>query len=593
MRRFLTLVLTVMFCLNVSNAAFAASAPMISSWEVDNRGNLNNERVISKSSYRISAIYPSDVINALGANFPGYRGPGQLVVYKHNFGRTTGTNEFGKEAVVEDGKVVKLTGANSIIPKGGYVISGHGSAKKWITNNLKIGTNIIIDEKTNTITAYTTVESWRFSAKEKIKEAEDFLDDSKKIQENPGEKKAKYYIRRAKQDLRKSNRANDNLAVSYAKSSIEMSRIALNYALPYIENELKGTWIRPTEKNIWEVRKTLDSMQSIGINTVFLETYFHGYTIFPSKTMRSYNFTAQNPIFTGFDPLRAYVNEAHTRHMKVHVWFESFYVGNKHPSIDPNSILSIKPEWGNKNKANYNKEDYVSHPVEHNGYFLDPANPEVQNFLVLLVKEIIGTYGVDGVNLDYIRYPSAQKSTSAGYEASNWGYTEYARDEFKKLYDIDPVEISYKSSMWAKWNEYRQDKITMYLSKMARAARGKAILSSVIFPDYKTAIETKQQDWQTWTQKGHLNAITPLILTSDDALFEIMLKEIKTKVPNSTTVYPGLFVGFMEGESEDLLKQINVARTLKSGGVVLFDWAHLGNKYKEALRFCVFTSTCK
>ena len=172
MRRFLTLVLTVMFCLNVSNAAFAASAPMISSWEVDNRGNLNNERVISKSSYRISAIYPSDVINALGANFPGYRGPGQLVVYKHNFGRTTGTNEFGKEAVVEDGKVVKLTGANSIIPKGGYVISGHGSAKKWITNNLKIGTNIIIDEKTNTITAYTTVESWRFSAKEKIKEGQ-------------------------------------------------------------------------------------------------------------------------------------------------------------------------------------------------------------------------------------------------------------------------------------------------------------------------------------------------------------------------------------------------------------------------------------
>lgn len=595
MRRFFTFTLIAIILFNISAAdkAFAASAPMISSWEVDNREILNNERVIAKSSYKISAIYPSATINALGANFPGYRGPGQLVVYKQNFGRTTGTNEFGKEAVVENNKVVKLTGANSLIPKNGYVISGHGSAKKWITTNLKIGTNIIINEETNTITAYTTVDSYRFNAKEKIKEVESFLDDAKKIQENPGEKKAKYYLKKAKQDLRKSNRANDNMAVSYAKSSSEMAKIALNYALPYIANELKGTWIRPTEKNIYEVRRTLDNMQSIGLNTVFLETYFHGYTIFPSKTMKSYNFTSQNPIFTGFDPLRAFVDEAHARNMKVHVWFESFYVGNKHPSNDPNSILSIKPEWGNKNKANYEKEDYVAHPVEHNGYFLDPANPEVHNFLVLIAKEMIENYQIDGINLDYIRYPSAQKATSTGYEASNWGYTNYARAEFKKFYNIDPVDIKYKDSLWIKWNEYRQNKITNYLSKMHKAARNKVVLSAVIFPDYKTALETKQQDWQKWSDRDYLDAITPLILTSDDELFEIMLKEIKTKISSRTTVYPGLFIGFMEGETEDLLKQINVSRSLKSDGVVLFDWAHLGNKYKEALKFCVFTSTCQ
>ena len=90
-----------------------------------------------------------------------------------------------------------------------------------------------------------------------------------------------------------------------------------------------------------------------------------------------------------------------------------------------------------------------------------------------------------------------------------------------------------------------------------------------------------------------MDAITPLILTSDDALFEIMLKEIKTKMSSSVNIYPGLFVGFMEGEAEDLLKQINVSRSLKSNGVILFDWAHLDNKYRDALKFCVFTSTCK
>jgi len=596
MRRFFTLLLGGIFLLNILSAnctAQASSAPIISSWEVDNRNNLNNERIISKSSYKISAIYPSNVINVQGANFPGYRGPGQLVVYKHDFARTTGTNEFGKEAVIEDNRVIKLTGANSLIPRGGYVISGHGNAKKWITNNLKIGTNIRIDEETKTITAYTTVDSYRFRAKEKIKEVEDFLDGAKKYGENPGEKKAKYYLKRAKQDLKKSNRANDNLAVSYAESSAEMAKIALNYALPYIEDELKGTWVRPTEKSWYEVRNTLNNMKSVGINTVFLETYYHGYTIFPSKTMKSYNFTAQNPSFVGFDPLKAYITEAHNRNMKVHIWFESFYVGNKNPLYDPNSILSIKPEWANKNKANFDTEGYVSHPVEHNGYFLDPANPEVQNFLVLIVKEIISNYNPDGINLDYTRYPSAQKAGSAGYEASNWGYTKFAREEFKKLYETDPVEIKYKDPLWQTWTGYRQDKITMYIKKMRKAVRGKTVLSAVIFPDYKTALETKQQDWAAWASKGELDAFTPLILTSDDQLFEMMFKEIKSKMPSQETIYPGLFVGFMEGEAEDLLKQINVARSLKSSGVVLFDWAHLGNKYKEALKFCVFTPNCK
>ncbi len=73
MRRVFTLILISFVMLNIfgmQNTANAASAPMISTWEVDNRSTLNNERIISKSSYKISAIYPSNVINALGAGFP-------------------------------------------------------------------------------------------------------------------------------------------------------------------------------------------------------------------------------------------------------------------------------------------------------------------------------------------------------------------------------------------------------------------------------------------------------------------------------------------------------------------------------------------
>ena len=96
------------------------------------------DRIIAKSSRKIDAIYPGSRSNKLGISFPGNRGPNQLVIYKREYGRRTLTNEFGKEAVVVGDTVVRLTGADSIIPHDGFVISGHGSAKKWaIVQKLK------------------------------------------------------------------------------------------------------------------------------------------------------------------------------------------------------------------------------------------------------------------------------------------------------------------------------------------------------------------------------------------------------------------------------------------------------------------------
>ena len=48
----------------------------------------------------------------------------------------------------------------------------------------------------------------------------------------------------------------------------------------------------------------------------------------------------------------------------------------------------------------------------------------------------------------------------------------------------------------------------------------------------------------------------------------------------------------MEGESEDLLKQIHIIRNQNLEGVVLFDWAHMYKQYSYALRPCVFAVDC-
>lgn len=551
------------------------------------------DRIISKSSRKIDAIYPSTKTNKLGISFPGNRGPNQLVIYKREYGRRTLTNEFGKEAVVVGDKVVRLTGADSIIPHDGFVISGHGSAKKWISDNLKVGTKVKIDAKNNVLHSFTTIDSYRYCAKIKIAEVEQILEKTKKQYKNRDDKKVKEFLKKAKKELRRSCSSNSAAALQDAKNAIASAQIALSYTLPYLENELKGVWVRPTEKSEAEIERTLNEMAQLGINTIFLETYFHGKTIFPSEVMKSYGFEGQNKIFRGFDPLSCWVRGAHKRNMTLHVWFESFYIGNKLPQEDAYNILAVRPTWGNRNKENNASNEPVAHISEHRGYFIDPANPEVVDFLTKLILEICARYNIDGVNLDYVRYPVSAKATSSNYAASNWGYTPYAREEFKKIYGIDPVEISADSAMWNKWDIYRQDRITKYVANIKDVLKDRGVvLSAVIFPDYKTSLETKQQNWQRWSSYNYVDALTPLILTADYNLADNMLDELRRKTSSRTKIYPGLFVGFMEGESEDLLKQIHIIRNRNLEGVVLFDWAHMDKKYSDVLRTSVFKAQC-
>jgi len=542
----------------------------------------SNDRVISESSRKINAIYPQD-ISLVTNTFPGNRGPNQLVIYQRDWGRTTNTNEFGKEAVVEDGIVVALTGANSNIPRDGYVISGHGTAKKWISDNLKIGTKVEINNRT--IRAYTTIDSYRYFAKAKIRFVEDILMSTKADYDDRDDKFIYYYLKKAKQQYRKSKKDASQDSLECAKESIRSASLAFQYTLPYLEHELKGTWIRPTQKNVAEVQKTLDKIKDTGINNVFLETFYHGRTIFPSYTMREYGFEVQNPEFDNFDVLSVWIKEAHRRGIKVHVWFESFYVGNKLPSLNANSILAVKPQWMNRTKQKADYDGYVSHPQEHNGFFLDPANPEVTNFLLELIDEITTRYNIDGVNIDYIRYPNISKENLN----NQWGYTQYARDEFFQIYAYDPISIQPRSSMWDNWVDYRTEKITSYIEKASRIVKSKGIVfSAVVFPDYKVSLQTKFQDWTRWVSKGYLDAITPLILTSDEELAKSMLEEIRKKTNNDSKVYPGLFAGFIESDPEDLLRQIHIVRKLKMSGVILFDWAHLSDNYKDVLKTSVF-----
>ena len=193
------------------------------------------------------------------------------------------------------------------------------------------------------------------------------------------------------------------------------------------------------------------------------------------------------------------------------------------------------------------------------------------------MEEIIVTYQPYGVNLDYIRYPQAVS------EANSWGYTQLAREMFQAQYGVDPIDIT-SNEMMVAWANFRRSYVTqMVKSAHALCKKHNVYLSAVIFPDRLAALLYKLQDWREWSQLNYLDGVTPLFLTCDARTAGRAITKVAESITPKTDLYAGLFVTFIGGSPDDLIRQIHESRKLDTKGVILFDYAHVTNRYTDAL----------
>ena len=118
---------------------------------------------------------------------------------------------------------------------------------------------------------------------------------------------------------------------------------------------------------------------------------------------------------------------------------------------------------------------------------------------------------------------------------SNWGYTKFAREEFQKVYGIDPIELKQSDALWNYWRFYRCSKVTNFVKRASGLCRSNNIqLTAVIFPNRTTAIETKLQDWKNWSINNFVDGFTPLFLTCDDKTAINLMEEVLRNKSAST-----------------------------------------------------------
>lgn len=106
-----------------------------------------------------------------------------------------------------------------------------------------------------------------------------------------------------------------------------------------------------------------------------------------------------------FDPLAYLCQQAHAKGIEVHAWLggsggSMYRVSNVWPPAG-NATLAAHPEWFGVPRDNSEGGSVVGYLVGSTTYYtLDMGSPDVQEYLVSIIRELVTNYPIDGVNWD-------------------------------------------------------------------------------------------------------------------------------------------------------------------------------------------------
>ncbi|KAF0150819.1 MAG: hypothetical protein FD143_2496 [Ignavibacteria bacterium] len=348
------------------------------------------------------------------------------------------------------------------------------------------------------------------------------------------------------------------------------------------ERETRAVWLATNHRLDWppptynaeKQKKALtdifDNLKSKNFNTVYFQARSSGTVMFNSS------FEPFSQYLTGivgkepsFDPLKFAVEEAHKRGLEIHAWVNACLVNNGTESEvlkNKNHLSQSKPEWIVEDVRDRQKSLWI-----------DPGLPEARNYLVDLILEMVENYDVDGVHLDYIRYPGRIFDDDFSFKIHGGGLS---RDEFRRNNITAIVE-----------DVYHQVKSVKPFVKIGAAPIG--VYKNLAGMRALESFYDLYQDSFGWMKKGIVDYLTPQIYwgLNENTRFDLLAKDWKDNAGKSGVV---LGIGaYKENVKDEIEEMILLARKINADGVSFFRYQHIKDVNFHAYKYKVFPKALK
>ncbi|MCK6506540.1 family 10 glycosylhydrolase [Myxococcota bacterium] len=347
--------------------------------------------------------------------------------------------------------------------------------------------------------------------------------------------------------------------------------------------ELRGVWLTryewaSTSATGSELTETFGQIADAGFNAVFFQVRANFDAYYDSDlepwASRLSGTLGQDP---GWDPLAVAVEAAHARGLQVHAYLNvaPFWLGSTAPdSVGLPHAWQDHPEWV--------VADESGTPMALNDSYVYASlgNAQVRARTAAVAADVASRYDVDGIHLDYIRYPGSGYSHDAASQAA---------------FAVDTAAGSaYPGLSWGDW----QREMVKDVARQVSAAVDVPVTAAVwgIHTDewgwggVSEGNADYYQDSRAFLSEGLLDANLPMAYwevtePEGQALDFRVLTRDHVAHASGRHVYMG--IGTYDIGYEETVRCIEAAREEGAHGVVLFSWSTVA-PHADALRAGVF-----
>jgi len=306
------------------------------------------------------------------------------------------------------------------------------------------------------------------------------------------------------------------------------------------------------EKQKQSLIEIFDDLKSKNFNTVFFQVRANGVVLFNSS------FEPLSPYINGevdgdvsYDPLAFAIEQAHKHGLEIHAWLNMnlVFTGSEENIFNnPNHICQRKPEWI--------VEDFRD---GQKSYWLDVGLPEVRNYLADLISELVENYDVDGINLDYIRYPGKNFDDDFSFQVHGKGLT---RDEFRRNNITALVKEIY-------------DKVKLIRNEVKVGASPIGVYRRLKGMNSWESYSELYQDSYRWLKDGIVDYLSPQIYWSmnENPKFDLLAKDwIDNSSGRNIVLGIGAYKDNVKSQIEEMIK---LSRQLETSGVAFFRYQNI------------------
>lgn len=182
----------------------------------------------------------------------------------------------------------------------------------------------------------------------------------------------------------------------YNQSTLEKRAVWLSYIdLSSLDYSSEGAFTS-------DFAHICNKAQKYSLNTLIVQVRAFGDALYPTKNF-GFSKAITNHLSLDFDPLSIMIKVAHLSGLSLEAWVNPFRLSNSKKTYYDYLHSGIKRQWLTNRGYTLQVSKYE--------YMLNPANQEVQDYVVNGIQEILTRYNVDGIHFDDRLYPGSLETT--------------------------------------------------------------------------------------------------------------------------------------------------------------------------------------